>query len=113
MTREEFQDYYENNHCKLFEKYLATPGFVRYVRRYVTPVSDAISQETQDIGFDVVMEIWLDDREVFESWTSGRLFGEEFRAVIAKEEEYLFDREKICMCVVEEYDSVLPHHLIA
>lgn len=113
MSRAEFQDYYETNHCKLFEKYLENPGFVRYVRRYITPVADAISREVQDIGFDVIMEIWLDDREVYEARVGGTLFDEEFRAFIEKEEEHLFDREKVHMCVVEEHDSVLPHHLIA
>ena len=109
MTREKFRDFYENNHDKLFVKYLSHPGIVRYVRRYVTPIPDAITGEIHDTGFDSLTEVWLNDRELYEAWTSGAMMGEDFRAFVAKEEEHPFDRDQIHVCVVEEVDSVLPH----
>jgi hypothetical protein len=102
MSLDAFKDYYENDHSKLFEKYLPNPGWVRYVRRYVTPIPNRISGETLDTGFDVIMELWFSDRELFQSLAAGRLFGEEFRAFVAKEEEHFFDRDAIGVCMVEE-----------
>ena len=108
MSREEFKDFYENNHSKLFEEYLAMPGIVRYVRRYVTPIADGITGEVRDCGFDVFMEVWLNDPELYKTWTSGAMMGPEYRAFIAEEEARLFDRDQIYVSVVEEIDSVLP-----
>ena len=113
MTREEFRDFYENNHAKLFVKYLTHPSIVRYARRYVTPIPDAITSELRDTSFNSLTEVWLNDRELYESWTSGAMMGEEFRTFVAQEEEYLFDRDQIFVCVVEEVDSVLPHSAAA
>lgn len=110
MTREEFRDFYENNHAALFVKYLSNPGIVRYARRYVTAIPDAITGETKDTGFDSLTEVWLNDPELYRAWTSGEMMGDDFRAFVAAEEEHLFDRDQIHVCVVEEVDSVLSQH---
>lgn len=99
LTHEEFRNYYETKHSKLFEKYLAMPGIERYFRRYLTPVSDSITGEVRDTGFDVVMEVWLSDP----SWYDN--FDQDFRDFIAEDEEILFDRKNMYFHMVEEFET--------
>ncbi len=108
LTHEEFKDYYENSHTVLFEKYLELHGIERYVRRYLEPMPDAVTGATRPSGFDAITEVWISDRELFESFRTGNLYPDEFRERIAADEAELFDRESIFFATVEEHDSDLP-----
>lgn len=50
-TRAEFKAYYENNHAPLGARYFP---FDKYVRNHL------VSSVPEDVGFDVLMECWLD-----------------------------------------------------
>lgn len=107
ISHQEFRDYYEDHHCKLFEEHLKKPGVKRYVRRYLKPSFDAISGEVHSSGFDALMELWV-EKEWFDAYYGGDL-DPEFRALIAADEEKLFDRAHIYKHIVEEEcDTVLP-----
>ncbi len=100
LSREAFRDYYESRHRLIGEKYLA--GYaVHYVRRYVEPLPGG-----REPDHDVVMEIWLPDRERLEALMR-RLAEPDVAAEIAQDEEQLFDRPATSTFTVSEVASTL------
>ncbi|TPM24609.1 EthD domain-containing protein [Mesorhizobium sp. B2-3-5] len=104
MTRQEFIDYYETVHCKLAEKYLDRSGIVRYMRRYLNPIPDWLTDRTSDSGFDVVMELWFEDKASFDAAFGGTP-DPVVAAVFREDEERIFDRSCVSYNMVEEYDT--------
>jgi hypothetical protein len=96
MSVEDFRSYYENHHVKLCEKY--TVGAARYVRRFLDPVGG------EEMPFDVITEIWLEDRAVFEAVCEMTAKNEPPPEIVA-DEERLFDRAKSRTCTVVEHES--------
>jgi hypothetical protein len=86
----EFRDHYENHHIHLFDPYLEDPAVKKYSRRYLTPVAAAITGEVNPNGFDVIMEVWC-EREWYEKFFVQQP-PEEFRTMIAADEERFLDR---------------------
>ena len=102
MSREAFIEYYENNHRLIGEKYLG--GYaVKYQRRYLAPV-EADVLNSDDLPFDVLMEIWFPDRATMDK-AMALLGTEEAQEEIVADEERVFDRALIRSFVVEEYES--------
>ncbi|RJG01340.1 EthD domain-containing protein [Noviherbaspirillum sedimenti] len=104
MTMEEFKDYYENVHSKLGEKYM--PLARRYFRRYVCPEPNPITRQVEELDFDVVMEIWWDSREDFES-TMESIGSGEIHRLFVEDEKKIFDRHSNRVFTVEEKESVM------
>lgn len=96
MSVEDFRSYYETTHVKLCEKYAV--GALRYVRRYLDPIGG------EEMPFDVITEIWLEDRAVFEAVCEMTAKNEPPPEVVA-DEERLFDRTKSRTCAVVECES--------
>jgi len=84
LSVEEFPDHYENTHTKLAEKYI-TGSTIRYVRRFIEPVAE------QELPFDVITELWADDKEVFEAICKMQVLAAPPPEILA-DEEWLFDR---------------------
>ncbi|WP_246268381.1 EthD domain-containing protein [Acrocarpospora macrocephala] len=105
LTDEEFRDYYENVHCPLFNEYLSKPGVERWTRRYLTPIAPPVTGEVRDFGFDVIVEIWCNE-EFYQGFFVEPM-PDEFRAMVIEDEEKLFDRSHMYMCLVDEYDTDL------
>ncbi len=106
ISNEEFRNHYENNHSHLFDPYLEDPGVKKYARRYLKPIAAAITGEVHDAGYDVIMEVWCD-----EEWYE-RFFvdqpPEEFRNMIAEDEERFLDRDSMQLYVEDgEFESDL------
>ena len=102
MSREAFIEYYENNHRLIGEKYLGGHA-VKYQRRYLAPV-EADLLNSDDLPFDVLMEIWFPDHANMDK-AMALLGTKEAQEEIAADEERLFDRALIRSFVVEEYES--------
>ncbi len=101
MSREDFRIYYETHHRRIGERVLA--GYAtRYVRRYLTP-NDGVDQICDA---DVVMEIDFPD-EATRDACFAVLGDPATQAMIAEDEERLFDRERIRTFSVSEAASVL------
>jgi len=104
MPLEAFCDYYEGVHSKLCAKLMI--GASRYVRRYVEPRPNSLTGKDDELEFDVITELWYDDRAVFEKAVDlssrGRL-----PADVLADEERLFDRSKTRYATVVEFDSEL------
>lgn len=105
MSLDAFRDYYEGAHAKLCEKYMV--GARRYVRRYVQPLPDPLTGRNDELSFDVITELWFDDRAVFERVVASTSRGQ-LPAEVLADEERLFDRSKSRFTTVVEFDSELP-----
>jgi hypothetical protein len=106
MTDAEFRDYYENHHVRVFDELMKNPGMERYIRRYLTPVADPTTGEVRSAGFDVIMELWISDPELFQSQFQSAQ-DSEFRRLVAEDEARLFDRSEMYTYVVEDFESDL------
>ncbi|WP_395336452.1 EthD domain-containing protein [Novosphingobium sp. BL-8H] len=102
MSREDFRIYYETHHRRIGERVLA--GYAtRYVRRYLVPLDGT----DQSGDADVVMEIDFPDTATRDACFAA-LADPETQAMIAEDEERLFDRERIRTFSVSEAASELP-----
>jgi hypothetical protein len=105
MSLQEFRDYYENNHVKLCMKYMS--GVRRYFRRYVTPFPNPVSGNAAEMDFDVVTELWYDDRALYEKVLEYAAQGVLPADVIA-DEERVFDRTKGRFASIVECETEMP-----
>lgn len=105
LTMEQFRDYYENHHLKLFDEHVSHPGVLRYARRYLTPFAGLASPmgTPPSDGYDVIMEVWYSDRKLFDSFKGQSDPG--FAEIVRKDEEKFFDRESMRMFLSEDHES--------
>ena len=105
LSMEEFKDYYENHHIKLFDEQVSHPGVLRYARRYLEPFAGlALPLATQKSGgYDVIMEVWYSDKELFDSFKGQS--NPDFSEIVKKDEEKLFDRGLMVMFLSEDHES--------
>lgn len=102
MSRAAFVDYYENHHRLIGEQMLG--GWAtRYVRRHLQPVVG----DDCDHGFDVILEIDFPDRATMDACFAA-MREPTTAAMIAADEELLFDRSRSRSYFVEEHRSNLP-----
>ena len=103
LSLEEFRDYYESRHVPLCMKYMA--GARRYLRRYVQTQADAAGNP-RELDFDVITELWFNDRAAFE--TALKFVGRGIlpKEIIADEEQFL-DRSKTKFIWVTEFETDL------
>lgn len=104
ITFDEFQAYYENHHAPLCQKYLK--GVKRYIRRYTTPQIHPENGAGDDLGFDVITELWFDDESVFKGtidYLSTAIMPDE----IIEDERKLFDRSSFRIATAIEIESVI------
>jgi hypothetical protein len=104
MTLEAFQDYYENHHVPLCEKY--TSGVSRYMRRFLTPHPNPETGATEELQFDVITELWFEDEATFRG-TVNYLATSIMPDEVVEDEKRLFDRAKTRMATVVECESAL------
>lgn len=105
MSMEEYIKRYEEGHAPLAAKYLANAVF--YSRRYVTPQTNPTRGGETEIDFDSVTELWFNSREDYEA-AMAYLSRPDIRAIFSADEEALFDRDKIRLVAVEEFETKLP-----
>lgn len=106
MTLEEFIDYYETTHVKLGLK--GHPNARRYCRRFLRPFPNPVSGLAEEPEFDVITEIWFDNRHEFDL-AMKNLATPDIAAAIKADEERLFERDRIRLCTVEEHESDMEH----
>ncbi|MDD3799891.1 MAG: EthD domain-containing protein [Novosphingobium sp.] len=99
ISREEFIDYYRNNHSVLIRSLL--PGIVDYRSNFVDLEGAFMFPDASPIDFDVITEIWLEDRAAYDHFVA-RAAEPDVARRIAEDEENLFERGASRMMVVEE-----------
>jgi EthD domain len=105
LSMEEFKNYYENNHIKLFEEHISHPGVLRYSRRYLEPFEGLALPlaAPKSGGYDVIMEVWYSNKELFDSFKGQS--NPDFSDIVRKDEEKLFDRDSMVMFLAEDHES--------
>ena len=104
LSMKEFISYYEDTHAKLGLKYLSG-GAVRYIRRYLHPISDLVTENRDDADYDVVTETWYVDRAAFDN-TLAR-YTPEVREIMAACESNFLDKSRRGIFFVEEHETPL------
>lgn len=104
-TMEQFMDYYENYHAPLAMKYV--PNLKRYVRHYIRPYGNNVYEKVE-APYDVITELWFDDREDFEKGMA-YLSDEKTAAIIAEDEEKAFDRSSIIFMTMEDRETEINY----
>lgn len=107
MSLEAFQDYYENHHVPLCQKY-ASGSVTRYMRRFLTPHPNPETGATEELQFDVITELWFEDEAAFRG-TVKYLSTSIMPAEVVEDEKQLFDRSKTRMATVVECESALTN----
>lgn len=101
LTRDQLIDYYENNHAPLIKSLF--PGILQYKRNFLD-LDGAFLSQTATIDFDVVTELWFEDRAAYDVFLAENAKPDVARR-IAEDEENVFDRSATRMFVVEETSS--------
>lgn len=107
MTHEEFRDYYENMHVRVRLSSMKLPGLRRYMRRYLTPITDPVTGIQRYAGFDVVTELWFDDKAAWENYRKVSL-DPEVRRIAGEDEDQFLDRDHIYHHLIDECDLTFP-----
>jgi len=102
MSMEDFINYYESKHAPLAVS--RVPNLKKYIRHYLTPYGNNVYAANNEPPFDVITEIWFNDREDFELGMK-YLTEPETAKIIGKDEENLFDKSSIRFMTMEEYET--------
>jgi hypothetical protein len=99
LSLAEFRAHYEERHVPLCMNYMAGPA--RYRRRFVEhPVS------TEELDFDVITELWFEDRAVLDI-VIDLTRRDAMPADVIADEAHFLDRTKSRYCVVQDCETVL------
>jgi hypothetical protein len=109
LSRQQFIDYYENNHIVLIARHFGEFQ-TDYRRSYaedaapfgLTGVADSPESGKAGVDFDVLTEIWLKDRATMDAMFA-RNAQPDIAAEVAADEENFVDRASVRFHIVEEY----------
>ncbi len=104
MSIEDFIAYYETTHAPLGIS--KVPNMKRYVRHFLRPYGNDVYSADDEAPYDVLTELWFDDEADFEQGMA-YLTDPDTAAIIAADEEKLFDRSSIRFTVMEDHESDL------
>ncbi|OYD66839.1 EthD domain-containing protein [Rhodococcus sp. OK302] len=99
LTREEFIDYYENNHAPLIAK--TFPQIIEYRRNFPDLTQVLRAEGTPDPQFDVITEMWFHDKAGYGDMLATHARPEIGNLIRADESNFL-DQTKIIQFVVDE-----------
>lgn len=99
LSREQFINYYENNHVPLIRKLL--PEVCGYRRNFLEREEMIAGPEAFVPDYDVITELWYADRAAYES-AMARHARPEIGDLIRADESNFLDSASVCMFVVDE-----------
>src|SRR3546814_7544320 len=102
LSMDAFIDRYENGHAVLCASLI--PNMRRYVRRYVHVADVVLYDGAPALDFDVVTELWFDDRATSYAAMASLAEGEK-DATLAADERELVDTPSIRRFILEENDT--------
>ena len=104
LTREEFQDYWENKHGPFFMQNATTMRAKKYVQSLTldTPLNAGLRESRGMLPeFDGVAEVWFDsEMDLMEAMSSPA--GQELSAALLKDESNFIDHAKSSAFLVRE-----------
>ena len=104
MTTAAFRDYYEHRHVPLCMGYMAGP--VRYVRNFIDAAIDPNTGEPAALPYDVITELWFEDRAIFDAVVRAMTRDRMPADVIADEMNFI-DRGATRFCTIVEHETDL------
>jgi hypothetical protein len=104
LSHEEFKAYYESHHVPFKLRVMKIEGVVRYVRRYLSPLSDPASANYRHSGFDVVTEVWFESKAAFDAYRAFSL-DPAYRQLNDRDEDEFLDRENMFFHTVDEHET--------
>ncbi len=102
LPKAAFIQYYEDNHVRLIRSLF--PQIREYRRNFVDLTGAIIVPGALPPDFDVITELWFDDRAGYESMLAAHANPAVAGAVAADEENFL-DRTRTRFFIVEEYGA--------
>jgi hypothetical protein len=100
MPQADFVDYYETRHSKLI--WSLFPWIVEYRRNFIDMTGAIMGTAAPTPDFDVVTELWFQDRAGYDKMLSAHA-DPEVGGAVARDEENCFDRSKTRFFAVEEH----------
>ncbi len=98
----DFRAYYEGHHAPLCRQYAV--GVKRYMRRYIDPLPLPDTGEPPELEFDVVTELWFENKAIYDAIIDIASRGA-FPEDVIEDEKRVFDRSKIRFARVAECDD--------
>ena len=106
MTREQFQDYWKNNHGPFFMKNAGIMKAKKYVQSHTidTPLNEGMRDSRGMLPeYDGVAEVWFkSEEELMEAMSSPE--GQELSAALLEDEGNFIDHSKSSAFIVREHE---------
>ena len=106
MTREQFQEYWKNNHGPFFMKNADTMRAKKYVQSLTieTPLNEGLRNSRGMLPeYDGVAEVWFESEEdLMEAMSSPE--GQKLSAALLEDEGNFIDHEKSSAFIVSEHE---------
>jgi uncharacterized protein (TIGR02118 family) len=106
MSREEFKDYWMNNHGPFFMKNAAAMRARKYVQSVTldTPLNEGLRSSRGMLPeYDGVAEVWFEsEEELIEGMSSPE--GQKLGAALLEDEANFIDHTRSCAFIVEEHE---------
>ena len=106
MTREQFQDYWTNNHGPFFMKNADVMRAKKYVQSLTldTPLNEGLKNSRgMQPEYDGVAEVWFDSEEdLMEAMSSPE--GQKLSAALMEDEGNFIDHSQSSAFIVQEYE---------
>ena len=106
MTREQFQDYWRNNHGPFFMENADAMRAIKYVQSHTvdTPLNEGLRSSRGMLPeYDGVAEVWFEsEEELMEGMSSPE--GQKLGAVLLEDEGNFIDHSKSSAFIVEEHE---------
>ena len=106
LTREQFQDYWLNNHAPLWAKFADAYGTKRYVQCHTldSPLNDGIRQSRgMAEACDGVAEVWFESEEALMN-AMGSSEVQQANAILSEDEANFIDHERSFAFIAAEHE---------
>lgn len=106
LSREQFQDYWRNEHAPLFQSFAATHQAKRYVQDHTidTPMNQVLRESRGMLEeFDGVAEVWFESEEAFVAAMSSPE-GQELGATLHADESKFIDHSRSTAFLAQEHE---------
>lgn len=106
MSREEFQNYWRNDHAQLFQSFVDTHKAKRYVQDHTidSPMNEMLRESRGMVQeFDGIAEVWFESEEAFIEAMSSE-DGQKLGAILHEDESKFIDHARSAAFLAREYE---------
>ena len=106
MSRDQFQDYWKNQHAPLFQSFADTHKAIKYVQDHtIDSPANQMLRESRGMmqEFDGVAEVWFESEQAFVDAMSSPE-GQKLGAVLGEDESNFIDHARSSAFLAEEHE---------